>query len=101
MLCVKLDMCIDMQTSAGVINLVLRGPLSGQIFHPTTSTELTAFGSSDLIQDLSVTGQELRQVFDELLDALQSTLLHNGACLLCNRLWDRVSGQILQCCRQV
>lgn len=76
-----------------------RGPLSGRILYPTT--ELVSFCSSDLIQDLSVTGQELRQLFDELLDALQSSLLHNGACLLCDRLWDRVSGQILQCCRQV
>lgn len=57
--------------------------------------------SSDLIQDLPVTSQELRQVFDELLDALQSSLLHDGARLLGYRLWDRVSGQILQRCWQV
>ncbi len=46
---------------------------------------------SDLVQDLSVAGQKLGQVFDELLDALQSSLLHDGAGLLSNGLWDRVS----------
>lgn len=51
---------------------------------------------SDLIQDLSVAGQQLGQVFDELLDALQPPLLHDGARLLSNGLWDGVSGQILQ-----
>lgn len=65
------------------------------------STEQVALCSSDLVQNLSVAGQELRQVFDELLDALQSSLLHNGARFLCDGLWDGVSGQILQRCRQV
>lgn len=51
---------------------------------------------SDLIQNLSVAGQQLGQVFNELLDALQPPLLHNGARLLSDGLWDGVSGQIFQ-----
>lgn len=53
-------------------------------------------GLSDLVQDLSVSGQQLGQVFNELLDALQPALLHNGARLLSNGLWNGVSGQIFQ-----
>lgn len=78
--------------------------LAGFFFFPSIlplSTERVASCSSDLVQDLSVPGQELRQVFDELLDALQASLLHNGARFLCDRLWDGVSGQVLQCCWQV
>lgn len=56
---------------------------------------------SDLIQDLSVAGQELRQVSDQLLNALQSTQLHDGPGLLSNGLWDRISWQVLQSGRQV
>lgn len=46
---------------------------------------------TDLIQDLSVAGQQLGQVFDELLDALQSSVLHDVPGLLSNGLWDGVS----------
>lgn len=55
-----------------------------------------SLSTTDLIQDLSVTGEELGQVFDELLDALQSSLLHDGSGFLGDGLWDGVSGEILQ-----
>lgn len=57
---------------------------------------LVCSGLSDLIQDLSVAGQQLGQVFNELLDALQPPLLDDGARLLSNGLWNGVSRQILQ-----
>lgn len=56
---------------------------------------------SCLVQDLSVAGQKLWQVSDQLLDALQSSLLHDGPCLFSNGLWDRVSRQIFQSSWQV
>lgn len=57
--------------------------------------------STNLIQDLSVAGQELGQVFDQLLDALQTSLLHDGFSFVSDGLRDGVSGQILQSSRQV
>lgn len=47
--------------------------------------------STDLVQDLTVAGQELGQVLDELFDALQTPLLHDGPCLLSDGLRDGVS----------
>ncbi|TNN85745.1 hypothetical protein EYF80_003992 [Liparis tanakae] len=45
----------------------------------------------DVAEDLSVAGQKLGQVFDQLLNALQSSQLHDGSGLLGNGLWDRIS----------
>lgn len=58
-------------------------------------------GASHLVQDLPVARQQLGQVSDQLLDALQAALLHDGARLLSDGLWDGVSGQVLQGGRQV
>lgn len=55
----------------------------------------------DLIQNLSVAGQELRQVPDELLNALQASLLHDGPRLLSNGLRNGITRQILQSSWQV
>lgn len=53
------------------------------------STDVCVFVSNtNLVQDLSVASQELRQVFDQLFNTLQAPVLHNGSGLFSNGLWD-------------